>query len=214
VSVVEPVALSNEKNDEVVVANVVGEDVLMYSMLFIARKLNGDAVEEPSVSVSCGRVEEASVSAHFGVVVPNPTAPTAVSNALFVTAPKVDAPERYWSSVPVPPGLPPPPPPTHVPFTAKQPVAILMPFPKLEVAVPVTSSFMSVVLPVLLLRERMDDVVVANVVGEDVEKYRLLLMARRLNGEEVSEPSESVSCGAVEEASWSRNRGVDVPTPP
>jgi hypothetical protein len=169
ISVVEPVALSNEKNEEDVVAKLVGDDVLIYSMLFIARKLNGDAVEEPSVSVSCGRVEEASVSAHFGVVVPNPTAPTEVSNALFVTAPKVDAPERYWSSVPLPPGFAPLPLPTHVPFTAKHPVAILMPFPKLEVAVPETSSLMSVVEPVALLSVRMEDVVVAKVVGLEVE---------------------------------------------
>jgi hypothetical protein len=57
----------------------------------------------------------------------------------------------------------------HVPFTAKHPVAILMPFPKLEVAVPETSSLMSVVEPVALLSVRMEDVVVAKVVGLEVE---------------------------------------------
>jgi hypothetical protein len=36
------------------------------------RKLNGAAVEEPSASVSCGRVEDAMVRFHCGVVVPIP----------------------------------------------------------------------------------------------------------------------------------------------
>ena len=37
--------------------------------------------------------------------------------------------------------------------------------------------------------------------------------ARKLNGAFVSDPSESVSCGTVEDARFKRNAGVVVPIP-
>jgi hypothetical protein len=101
----------------------------------------------------------------------------------------------------------------HVPLIAKQPDVTLMPFPNDEVAVPVTSSLSAVVEPVELLSERMDDVVVANVVTDEVETYSDELIALKLNGALVVEPSASVSCGAVDEATLSAQRGVVVPIP-
>ena len=63
----------------------------------------------------------------------------------------------------------PPPPPTHVPLTAKQPAVMLKPLAEVVVAAPVISSLRSVVLPVVLLSVRNGTLVVANVVGDDVE---------------------------------------------
>ena len=56
----------------------------------------------------------------------------------------------------------------HVPFTAKHPDVALIPLENVEVAPPFTSSFKSVVLPVVLLRVRNAVEVVAKVLGEEV----------------------------------------------
>jgi hypothetical protein len=102
----------------------------------------------------------------------------------------------------------------HVLLIAKHPAWRLMPFPvKEEVAVPVTSSLRAVVEPVVALKARNEVVVVAKVVGDDVEKYRVLLMARRLNGAFVKEASVRASCGAVEEEIVRAHCGVEVPMP-
>ena len=93
------------------------------------------------------------------------------------------------------------PPVMHTLLTEKHPVARLIPAPKVEVAEPVTSRRSNVVEPVVLFRAKMAGVVVANVVGEDVEIYRVLATVRKLNGAPVAEPSESVNWGAVELAS-------------
>src|SRR5689334_20089523 len=58
--------------EDEVVANVVGEEVEIVKAPALARKLNGALVLEPSVSVSCGLVEDESVMSHCGVVVPKP----------------------------------------------------------------------------------------------------------------------------------------------
>jgi hypothetical protein len=84
---VEPVDESSVKIDDDVVANVDGDDVEIYNLLLIARKLNGAFVAEPSANVSCGRVDDATVSVHCGVVVPRPNAPIADEYALAVTPP-------------------------------------------------------------------------------------------------------------------------------
>ena len=213
-AVVDPVAESSVKMDEVVVAKVVSEEVEKYNFELIALKLNGEFVRDPSERVNCGSVDDASCSVQRGVVVPSPKYPfpaAAVVYAEFVTAPKAVPDERYWISEPVPAGYAPEV--RQVLPIAKHPVERLIPAPKDEVAEPVTSSLMAVVEPVEALSERIDEVVVAKVVGDEVEKYRDELMALRLNGELVSDASERVSCGAVELATLSAQRGVVVPIP-
>ena len=54
------------------VAKVLGDEVAMKSELPVARKVQASFVSEPLVSASCGRVDEATVSAHRGEVVPIP----------------------------------------------------------------------------------------------------------------------------------------------
>ena len=97
---------------------------------------------------------------------------------------------------------------------AKQPAVAFMPLVKVEVAVPITSRRIAVVEPVVPLSVSMEPVVVAKVVGDDVEKERMLVIARRLNGACVADASVRVSCGPVEDAivSWPE-RGVVVPIP-
>jgi hypothetical protein len=57
------------------VAKVVGEEVAMYRLPLIERKVQGEAVVEESVKASWGPVEEAMVRAKRGVLVPIPTTP-------------------------------------------------------------------------------------------------------------------------------------------
>ena len=101
----------------------------------------------------------------------------------------------------------------QVPEIEKQPVATLIPAPNDDVADPVTSSLMAVVDPVAESSVKMDEVVVAKVVSEEVEKYNFELIALKLNGEFVRDPSERVNCGSVDDASCSVQRGVVVPSP-
>ena len=54
---------------------------------------------------------------------------------------------------------------------------------------------------------------VANVDGDAVAMYRLPLMERKVHGLDVSDVSESASCGPVEDAIWRDHFGVDVPMP-
>ena len=54
--------------------------------------------------------------------------------------------------------------------------------------------------PVVPLIESAELVVVANVVGEEVEIKRFPAIERKFHGALVAEPSASVSCGAVDEA--------------
>ncbi len=116
--------------------------------------------------------------------------PSKVNPALPVSA-LVPLQYATWFATPLP--LRAAPPLTHPPLIAKHPLVRLIPPAKLEVAVPVTSIFRSVVEPVLLSSVKIGEVVVANVVGEDVEMYNMLLMARKLNGAEVRDASERVS---------------------
>lgn len=108
-----------------------------------------------------------------------------------------------------------PEPPTQVPEIEKQPVVKLMPLPKVDVAVPETSSFRMVVEAVDESKLKYDEDVVANVEADDVERYKKLLIARKLNGAFVSDPSVSVSCGVVEVEIVTRlvADGVEVPNP-
>ena len=55
--------------------------------------------------------------------------------------------------------------------------------------------------------------VVANVVGLEVPKYRLLLALRKFHGVLVNEPSVSMSCEAAESEIVSARTGVVVPIP-
>jgi hypothetical protein len=61
------------------VAKVVGDDVEIYRLPLMVRKLYGADATEPSVRVSCGAVEEDTVSAHCGELVPMPTLPPRVT---------------------------------------------------------------------------------------------------------------------------------------
>ena len=89
-----------------------------------------------------------------------------------------------------------------------------MPFPvNEEVAVPVTSTARAVVEPVVALKARKEVVVVAKVVGEEVERYSVELMARKLKAVGEVEASVKVSCGAVELETVSAHCGVVVPMP-
>ena len=54
---------------------------------------------------------------------------------------------------------------------------------------------------------------VANVVGDDVEKYKKLFDERSVHALLVREPSERASCALVLDASWRVYCGVDVPIP-
>ena len=92
---------------KVFVANVVGLAVAIYRYPPIERNVNGLSVAEPE-RASCGAVVEARFKRYWGVVVPIPSVPREVLNAELLTAPNVEAPALYWSSVPEPPGVPPP----------------------------------------------------------------------------------------------------------
>ncbi len=81
----------------------------------------------------------------------------------MVIAPVCAVPKVCWKEVT------PLEPPTQLPLIEKHPAVRLMPFPKVEVAVPETSSFWSVVEPVDESKEKSADEVVANVAAEEVE---------------------------------------------
>ena len=98
-------------------------------------------------------------------------------------------------------------------FIAKHPEARLIPLANVDEAAPVTSSFMIEVEAVEESREKIDDVVVANVVTDDVAKYNILLIARRLYGALVSDASVKVSWGRVDVERVKSDRGVVVPKP-
>lgn len=78
VCVVEPIESdagcvpSMVRTELVEVANVVGEEVERKNDVPKALKFHGELVREPSVRVSCGRVDVEIVSAHCGVEVPMP----------------------------------------------------------------------------------------------------------------------------------------------
>ena len=57
------------------VANVEGDDVAKYRLPVTDRSVHGFDVPDVSVSASCGPVDDAMVSCHFGVVVPRPRFP-------------------------------------------------------------------------------------------------------------------------------------------
>ena len=56
-------------------------------------------------------------------------------------------------------------------------------------------------------------VVVAKVLGDDVAKYKVPMILRMVQWLDVSDPSDSASWGAVEDASWRVQRGEVVPMP-
>ena len=56
-------------------------------------------------------------------------------------------------------------------------------------------------------------VVVANVAGEAVSKYRFPPAFLIVQISEVSDPSLSASCGRVDDDTWRAHAGVDVPIP-
>jgi hypothetical protein len=114
--------------------------------------------------------------------------------------------------VSLPPGEPVPPP-TQVLLIEKQPEVSVMPPPNVDVAVPTLSSLNTVVEPVDESNVRNGSVVVANVVGDDVENEKILPCARRLNGALVDVPSVRVSCGRVDDESVNVHCGVVVPNP-
>ena len=49
--------------------------------------------------------------------------------------------------------------------------------------------------------------------GDDVAMKRLPIIERKVHGFDVAEPSESASCGAVDDATCSVKRGDVVPIP-
>ena len=84
------------------VAKVLGDEVAMKSELPAARKVHASFVSEPSVSASCGRVDEATVSAHRGEVVPIPKPDCRTVAAVIAPA----LPSWNWmSSAPTPAAL-------------------------------------------------------------------------------------------------------------
>ncbi len=73
-----------------------------------------------------------------------------------------------------------------------------------------------VAIPTLPFEPRMvravsDDV--ANVVADDVARYKFPPAFRNVQWLDVREPSESASCGPVDDAIWSDHCGVVVPIP-
>ena len=84
-----------------------------------------------------------------------------------------------------------------LPVTASADPGALVPIPTLP--------FVSIVSAVF--------VDVANVVGDEVARYRMPLIERKFHGLEVSDASVSVNCGAVDEETVSGRRGVVVPIP-
>ena len=54
---------------------------------------------------------------------------------------------------------------------------------------------------------------VAKVLADEDARKKLPLMERKVHGLEVSDPSESASCGAVDDASVNVHLGVVVPKP-
>jgi hypothetical protein len=101
----------------------------------------------------------------------------------------------------------------QVPLTEKQPAERLMPLLNVDVAAPDTSSFKIVVEPVDESSARKLVVDVPNVVTDDVAMYNVLLIARKLNGLFVDEPSVSASCGPVDVAMVRRTSVLGVVVP-
>lgn len=134
-----PVAANdNIESDEV--ANVDGDDVAMYKLPFTDRKVNGLDVFDPSVNASCGRVDDDTVSAHFGVVVPIPMVSAefgviARLSAVVVAHLSVDAPDATAEVE------------RHVPPIAKHPPVRLIPTFEVEVAEPEMVRPLRVVVP-------------------------------------------------------------------
>ena len=77
---------------------------------------------------------------------------------------------------------------------------------------PVTVAELTVSSPLALI-DKADAVEVAKVEGEDVAMYRMPPAFLKDQWLSPGIPSESVSCGRVDEATWSAHAGVEVPIP-
>src|SRR3989344_6324263 len=128
------------------VANVDGEDVAIYKFPAAERNVHGLLVDEPSKSASCGPVDDAAVSDHFGVDVPTPSTVRFVSKWNSVLFESVVASVKNAILFAAPPDTPLPEP-TQVLFTAKHPPVRFQPTLLVEVANPETVSPVSVVVP-------------------------------------------------------------------